>query len=98
MREKLRDGHARDRRMQVVYVVTGRVVELELALFAQLHDAGGGEAFGVRSNPEAMTRRERFTGRQIGRAKGPFEHDLLAVCDRDDAAGLLRGALHLEFE
>ena len=75
----------------------GRVVELELALLAQLHDAGGGEALRMRGDAEAVARRERFAGVEIGGAEGALQHDLAAMRDRDDAARLLRG-LHLEFE
>ncbi len=44
-----------------------------------------------------MARRQLFAGIEIGGAERAFEHDLVAMGDRDDAAGLL-GSLHLEFD
>src|SRR3954452_5388275 len=97
VRKQLRDRHARDRRMQTIDVVAGRIVELELPLLTQLHDARGGEALGMRRDAEAVSRGERFAAVEIGMTEGVFEHDLVTTRDRDDAAWLLRG-LHLEFE
>jgi hypothetical protein len=64
-------------------------------LLAQLQDAGGGEALGMRGDAKAMARRQRLAGRQIGVAEGALEHDPAAMGDRDDAARLL-GHAHLE--
>jgi hypothetical protein len=47
MREKLRDGRAGDIRVQAFDVVSRRIVEFELALLTQLHDAGRREALRV---------------------------------------------------
>src|SRR3954454_13060526 len=77
VREQLRDRHARDRRMETIDVVAGRIVELELPLLAQLHDARGGEALGMRGDAEAVSRREGFAGVEIRRAEGPLEEDLV---------------------
>src|SRR3954471_21049911 len=73
VREQLRDRHARDRRMETIDVVAGRIVELELPLLAQLHDAGGGEALRMRGDAEAVSRGERFAGVEIGVTEASFE-------------------------
>src|SRR5215213_2019010 len=97
VREQLRDGHARDRRMQAADELPGSIVELELAMLAQLHNAGGGEALGMRGDAKAMARSERFAGVQIGKSERALQHHLVAIRNRDQAARLLRGG-HLEFE
>jgi hypothetical protein len=95
--QQLREGHARDRRMQAGDVLSGRIVELQLALLAQFQHACGGEALRMRGDAKAMARRERLAGREIRRAEGPLENDLAAVGDCQQAAGLL-ARLHLEFD
>src|SRR3954452_24407536 len=76
VREQLRDRHARDRRMETIDVVAGRIVELELALLTQLHDSRGGESLGVRGDAEAVARGELLTAVQVGVAEGALQHDL----------------------
>ena len=79
------------------FPLADRIIELELALLAQLHDAGGREALRVRRDTEAMARRQALAFVQVGVAKRLVEHDAAAVGDGDHAAGLL-GHPHLEFE
>ena len=71
--------------MQVFHIFADRVVQTQLAGFAQLHDAAGGESLGMRSYAEAVPQREWFAGRQIGRAVRSFEGDLVAMHDDRDA-------------
>ena len=97
VREKLRDGRARDRRMQAVDIIAGRIVELELALLAQLHDAGGGEAFGMRGDAEAMARGQLFAGREIGVPNARSNTTLPRCAIATMQPGCCE-ALHLEFE
>src|SRR5205085_11920841 len=74
-----------------------RVVEMQMPGLAQLHDAGGGEAFRMRGDAEAVARRQRLASVEIGGAEGLFKDDLALVADRDDTTRLL-GFPHLEFQ
>src|SRR5205085_1579488 len=74
VREELRDRDARDRQMETIDVVAGRIVELELPLLAQLHDARRGEALRMRGDAETVPRRQLFTGVQVGVAEGALQH------------------------
>ena len=69
--EDLAERGAGNPRVQTVDVVSDRVVELELALLAQLHHAGGGEALGMRGDAKAMARREADAPGQVGVAEAP---------------------------
>ena len=81
MREQLRDRHARDRPDAARRrICPAGIVELELALLAQLHDAGGGEALRVRGDAKAVARRERLAGREIGGTEGALEDDAFSRC------------------
>src|SRR6185503_6008113 len=83
VRKQLRDGGARDRRVQAIDIVPGRVVEFELALLTQLQNSGGREALGMRGDAKAMARGQRLAGAEIGGAERAFEHDPVAMRDRD---------------
>ena len=65
VREKLRDRGFRDRGVQALDKLPDGIVELELALFAQLQDAGRGEALRMRGDAKAMARREFFAARKV---------------------------------
>src|SRR5262249_1203692 len=84
-------------RVRPIPVIARRIVKLELALLAQLHDASGSEALRMRSDAEAVARRQRFASVEIGEAEGALQHDLAAMRDCDDATRLLRG-LHLKID
>src|SRR5258708_36036282 len=73
------------------------VVELELALLAQPHDAGGGEALRVRGDAEAVAGRQRHSAGEIGMAETLLEQDAPALGDRDRAARQLARP-HLKLE
>ncbi len=73
------------------------VVEPDLALLAQLHDAGGGEALGVRGDAEAVARGELLAGIEIGEAERMLGDDLAAVSECDEDAWLL-DCRQLEFD
>ena len=45
-----------DVRMQAADILADRIVEPQLALLAQLHDAGGGESLRMRGDAEAVAR------------------------------------------
>src|SRR5579859_10174 len=65
------------------------IVEFELAGFAQFHDPGGGEAFGMRGDAEAMPRRERLASTEISPAESAVEQYFPLFRHGDDTAGLL---------
>lgn len=87
-------GHAR---MQVAHILADGIVEPELALLAQLHDAGRGKALRVRGDAEAVARSELLASVEIGKAERMLGDDLAAMNKRDHDAGLLEGRL-LEFD
>ena len=95
VREDLAERGAGNPRVQALDVVSDRIVELELTLLAQLHDAGGGVALGVRGDAKAMARREGGALGQIGVAERLLQDDPVLVRDGDHAARLL-GHAHLE--
>ena len=97
VREQLRNSRLRHCRVQALHVAAGRIVELQLALLAQLHDAGGGEALGMRGDAHQMPRRQLDLAIRIGVAPGLLQHHLALVRDRQHATRLL-GQAHLEAE
>src|SRR5690242_5395398 len=97
VRKELADRRFADLRMQTLHVLANRVVQAQLAAFAQLHDAGSGETLGMRGDAETVARSERLARGQIGRPECSLEGDLVALHDERDAAGL-PGQPHLEFE
>src|SRR6266568_2022097 len=54
VREKLRDGRRCDRRMEIGDELSRGVIELELALLAELQTAGSDEALRNRAHPKVM--------------------------------------------
>jgi hypothetical protein len=74
--------------MQALDNAADRIVQPEPALLAQLQDPGRREALGVRSGTEAVARRHRNFSREIRVAEGLFEHQPIAMHDRDHAARL----------
>jgi hypothetical protein len=97
MREQLRYGRARERRMQPADVARDAVFEPQLPLLAQLHDARGSEALRMRGDAKQMPRPERRSLHGIGVPEGRLENDLVPVRDRHRAARLLVQP-HLELE
>ncbi|MGY3276418.1 hypothetical protein ACVJ5M_004015 [Bradyrhizobium sp. S3.7.6] len=97
VREHLRNRRLGDARMQAADMLADRVVEPQLALVAQLHDAGGGEALRMRGDTAAVARGEFFAGVEIGKTKGVLGDDFAAMGKCDDDAGLLECRL-LEFD
>src|SRR5215469_4849791 len=97
VREQLGDRRLRNRRVKALHILTGAVVETELALFAKLHDAGSGETLGMRRDTKTMTWRQRRLADNIGTAEGPFEDDPAIMHNRNDAPRLL-GLVDLIFE
>ena len=87
-------GHAR---MQAADILADGIVEAELALLAQLHNAGRGKALRVRGNAEAVARSELLASVEIGKPKCMLGDDLAAMDECDHDAGLLDGRL-LEFD
>jgi hypothetical protein len=92
VREQLTDCRGRDLRMQALDVPPDAVVEAKLALFTQLHDAGGSKALRMGSHPETVSRRQGYPANEIGVAERPFEDDLALMNHGDHAARLLRFA------
>ena len=97
VREHLRDRRLGDARMQAADILADRIVEPELALLAQLHDAGRGKALRVRGDAEAVARGQLLAGVEIGEAECMLGDDLAAMGEGDDDAGLLECRL-LEFD
>ena len=97
MGENLRDGDFRHLAVQALDILPDLIVEPQFALLAQLHDSGRGETFGMRGDPKPVARGQLFARDEIGVAERMLGHDLAAVRDRDDAAGLLRRP-HLKFD
>src|SRR5258707_11564631 len=83
--------------MQAADILADRVVEPNLALLAQLHDAGRGKALRMRGDAEAMARGELLAGVEIGEAERMFGDDFAAMDECDDDARLLKCRL-LEFD
>ena len=79
-----------DPRIQTIDVIADRVVELELAPLAQLHQGRRGKTLRLGGDAEAMARRQRRSGRQVGVTERALEDDFSALRDRDHAARLAR--------
>jgi hypothetical protein len=75
--------------MQPADVAADPLIELQLALLAQLHDSGGGKALRVGSDAKTMARRERRALTQVRMAERLLEHYASAIGDSDHAAGLV---------
>ncbi len=97
VRQHLCDRRLGNARMQAADMLADGIVEPELALLAQLHDAGCGEALGMGGDPEEMARGELLAGVEIGETEGMLGDDLAAMDEGDDEAGLLDGR-QLEFD
>ena len=97
VQEQLAQPHLGQRRVEPGYVRADLVVQTQRAALAQLHDSRGRERLGVRGDTNAMARRQRRAGGQVGAAESRLEDDLSPVRHRDHAARLLEQA-HLEFD
>lgn len=97
VRQHLRNRRLSDARMQAADILADRVVEPDLALLAQLHDAGRSKTLGVRSDSEAVARGQLLAGVEIGEAEGMLGDDRAAMGECDDDARLLECRL-LEFD
>ena len=83
--------------MQPGDILPDGIVEMQFVLLAQFQDRGGGEALRMRGDAKPVPRREFLAAAEIGMAERTFEHDAVAMRDRDDASGLF-GYAHLERE
>ncbi|MGY4428991.1 hypothetical protein ACVWWO_001468 [Bradyrhizobium sp. F1.13.1] len=97
VRQHLRNRRFRDARMQAGDILANGIVEPELALLAQLHDAGRGKALRVRGDAETVARGELLAGVEIGEAERVLGDDFAAMGECDDDAGLLDCGV-LEFD
>lgn len=97
VREYLGDRGLGDTRMQAADILADGIIEPDLALLAQPHDAGGGKALRVRGDAEAVARCELLAGVEIGKPERMLGDDLAAMDKRDDHARLL-DCRQLEFD
>ncbi|MET4444749.1 hypothetical protein ABIB75_003026 [Bradyrhizobium sp. GM2.2] len=97
VREHLRNRRFGDARMQAGDMLADGIVEPELALLAQLHDAGRGKALRVRGDAEAVARGELLAGVEIGEAERMLGNHLAAMDEGDHDARLLDCGV-LEFD
>jgi hypothetical protein len=95
--KQLRDRRFGNRRMKALDIPPDAIVETQLPLLAELHDAGGGETLRMRGHAEAVARRERHSADEIGVPEGLLEDHPTIVNDRDNTTRL-RGIAHLVFE
>src|SRR5690349_3561615 len=81
--------------MQSCHISPDRIIQFDAATLAQLHDAGSGEALGVRGNAKAMAWCQRLILAQVSGAERLLQDYLVTMRDGDDATGLF-GEPHLE--
>jgi hypothetical protein len=74
--------------MQTLDVLANRVVQAQLAGFAQFHNAGSGETLGMRGYSKTVARGEWLARCQIGRPERSLEGNLVALHDDCYATGL----------
>src|ERR1019366_3995470 len=75
MREELPDRRFRHGGVQALDKLPGRIVELQFAPLAHLHDAGSGKALGMRGNAKSMAWRQAHALDGGGLAERAFEHE-----------------------